>query len=76
MILNSGSNYIPNAREPDKYNNILSMQIYDLSGEMLAEYSNDNITKTRNANKQSHGQNESWIFTEKGFFLEITNMKH
>jgi len=53
-----------------QYRNIISIRVETLDGIQIAEYSREYLINLRKAYNITTKQRESWIFTEKGLFLE------
>jgi hypothetical protein len=66
-----GEVFAPAAMSHIEYNNLISIRVEDLEGNILAEYSPDYLLTIRSIylDKKNRKNPESWIFTEKGLFI-------
>ena len=68
-ILREGTVFAFDTRRPE-YRNIISIKVDTLDWVQIAEYSPEYILKLRRAYNITERKQESWIFTEKGLFIE------
>ena len=68
-ILREGTVFAFDTRRPE-YRNIISIRVETLDGVQIAEYSPEYLIKLRRAYNITARQQESWMFTEKGLFIE------
>jgi hypothetical protein len=72
ILLLSHQSFAPAAMGHTEYSHIIFFRIEKLDGTFLSEYSTEYIIAIRNAIKKN--ETESWIFTEKGIFLETNEV--
>ena len=65
-----GMVFAVDAKGHNKYSNIVAIKIENQNGIMLANYTSEYLEFLRIIYKQKKNKQESWIFTEKGLFLE------
>ena len=68
-ILRAGTVFAFDTRRPE-YRNIISIKVKTPDGVQIAEYSPEYVLKLRRAYNITASQQESWVFTEKGLFIE------
>jgi hypothetical protein len=68
-ILREGTVFAFDTRRPE-YRNIISIRVETQDGVQIAEYSPEYLIKLRKAYNITAKQQESWMFTEKGLFIE------
>jgi len=69
-----GNTFVPDAMGHIEYNNIVALRIKTNDGLLLADYSPEVLQKIRNAYKIKVKQQETWIFSEKGVFLNTNEI--
>jgi hypothetical protein len=67
------SGYCVDARHP-QYRNLISIRIETIDGIRIAEYNLEYLVQLRKAYGKKRTQQEAWIFTEKGLFLETIHI--
>jgi len=68
-ILRAGTVFAFDTRRP-QYRNVISIKVETLDGVQIAEYSPEYLLKLRRAYNITARRQESWIFTEKGLFIQ------